>query len=284
MNEIKFDLENKLDGAKTYREQNHKLMNSPRQFNFPLSPGNKIIKYVNLENINTEQISKYISKKFNSTNKKLSENIKKIYQQQSANNIIKNQINPKIKELYNERVFQKGVLDEKLESILFTNKLKSKNNINKLLNPNQKIFNNISNTNSRLKLNNEYKINLNSFIEHKHQPLINKFKNKRSTSVINANKANEKIKEMNNLTYKECLFMTKNNNENEKVKMGKTPNKKIFIKSNEKKNINNKSNFNIIDVNNIQKNKNKKIIELEENHFKAVLYTQEIKKLKKNLN
>ena len=134
MNEIKFDLENKLDGAKTYREQNHKLMNSPRQFNFPLSPGNKIIKYVNLENINTEQISKYISKKFNSTNKKLSENIKKIYQQQSANNIIKNQINPKIKELYNERVFQKGVLDEKLESILFTNKLKSKNNINKLLN------------------------------------------------------------------------------------------------------------------------------------------------------
>jgi serine/threonine protein kinase len=49
-------------------------------------------------------------------------------------------------------------------------------------------------------------------------------------------------------------------------------------------NINNKSNFNIIDVNNIQKNKNKKIIELEENHFKAVLYTQEIKKLKKNLN
>ena len=51
-----------------------------------------------------------------------------------------------------------------------------------------------------------------------------------------------------------------------------------------KKNINNKSNFNIIDVNNIQKNKNKKIIELEENHFKAVLYTQEIKKLKKNLN
>ena len=87
----------------------------------------------------------------------------------------------------------------------------------------------------------------------------------------------------NNLTYKECLFMTKNNNENEKVKMGKTPNKKIFIKSNEKKNINNKSNFNIIDVNNIQKNNNKKIIELEENHFKAVLYTQEIKKLKKNL-
>ena len=179
MNEIKFDLENKLDGAKTYREQNHKLMNSPRQFNFPLSPGNKIINYVNLENINTEQISKYISKKFNSTNKKLSENIKKIYQQQSANNIIKNQINPKIKELYNERVFQKGVLDEKLESILFTNKLKSKNNINKLLNPNQKIFNNISNAGSRLKLNNEYKINLNSFIEHKHQPLINKFKNKR---------------------------------------------------------------------------------------------------------
>ena len=30
--------------------------------------------------------------------------------------------------------------------------------------------------------------------------------------------------------------------------------------------------------------KNNKNTELEENHFKAVLYNQEIKKLKKNLN
>ena len=64
--------------------------------------------------------------------------------------------------------------------------------------------------------------------------------------------------------------MTKYNNDNEKIKMVKTPTKKIVIESDKK----------IKQNNSINKNK----IELEENHFKAVLYNQEIKKLKKNLN
>ena len=273
MNEIKYDLEKKIDGSKTYRGQNPKFVNNSKQFNFPNSPKNKSMKFLNLGNINTNKISKYISNKNNSSSKIIADNIKRAYEQNSTNNIMNNKINKKEKELYNnERIFQKGVFNEKLESLLFKNKLKSKNinNNNKLLSPKNKIFTNINNTTARLKLNPENKINLNSFIEAKFQPLISKFANKRSSSVINANKANEKLKEINNLTYKESLFMTKYNNDNEKIKMVKTPTKKIVIESDKK----------IKQNNSINKNK----IELEENHFKAVLYNQEIKKLKKNLN
>lgn len=285
MNGIKYDIEKKLEGSKTYRGHNPKLLNPSNQFDFPNSPKNNNIKYLNIGNINTNQINKYISQKGNSTSKIISENIKKAYKKNSTNNIIDNQKNQKEKELPNERIFQQGVLNEKLESFLFKNKLKSKNN-NKLINSKPKIFNNINSTTARLKLGNENKVdklNLNSFMEVKYQPIISKFTNKRSTSVINANQANEKLKEINNLTYKDGLFMTKNNNEKEKIKI-KTPNKKIFIESEKDikniKNINFKKNI----INGKINNKNKNKIELEENHFKAVLYTQEIKRLKKKLN
>jgi hypothetical protein len=286
MNEIKYDLEKKLEGSQTYRGKNPKLINPPKQFNFPNSPKNKNTKYLNLGNINSNQISKYISKKGSSSSKIISENFKKAYKQNSTNNIINNQINKKENESGNEIIFQKGVLNEKLESFLFKNKLKAKKN-NKLLNPKQKMFCNINNNiNTRLKLNNENKmdkININSFMEMKYQPLISKFTNKRSTSVINANKANEKLKEINNLTYKDSLFMTKNNNEKEKVKMVNTPTKKIIFESD--KDLNNIKNLNFnSDINNNKKINKKNKIELEENHFKAVIYTQEIKKLKRNLN
>ena len=279
MSEIKIDIEKKLDGSKTYRGQNPKFVNNSKQFNFPNSPKNKNIKYLNLGNINTNQISKYITKNGNSSSKIISENLKKALKQNSMNNIK----NKKEKEINNnERIFEKGALNEKLESLLFKNKLKPKNN-NKLLNYKPKIFNNINNASTRLKLNNEHKINLNSFMEVKHQPLISKFANKRSSSVINANKANEKLKEINNLTYKESLFMTKYNNENDKIKMVKTPNKKIVIENKDIEDINfNDYNNDIIKSKKLNNNKNN--IELEENHFKAVLYSQEIKKLKKNLN
>ena len=270
MNEIKYDLEKKLDGSKTYRGQNPKFINNSKQLNFPNSPKNKSTKFLKLGNINTNKISKLISNKNNSSSKIISENMKRAYKQNSTNNIMNSRINKKEKEPNNnERIFQKGVLNEKLESLLFKNKLKSKNN-NKLLSPKNKIFTNINNTTAQLKLNPENKININSFMEAKFQPLISKFANKRSSSVINANKANEKLKEINNLTYKESLFMSKYNNDNEKIKMVKTPNKKIMIESDKK----------IKENNNINRNK----IELEENHFKAVLYNQEIKKLKRNLN
>lgn len=288
MNEIKLDIEKKLDGSKTYRGQNPKFINASKQYNFINSPRNKNIQFLKLGNINTDKISKYISKKGNSSSKIISDNDRKTYKQNSTNNILYNQITKKEKEkeFQNERIFQKGILNEKFESFLFKNKLKSKNNNNKITNSKPKLFNNLNNTNKKLKLNVDNKmdkIDLNSFMELKYQPLMPKFSNKRSTSVINANKANEKLKEINNLTYKDLLFMTKYNNENEKIKMVKTPNKKIIIESD--KEMNNNIIFNS-DINNAKNkiNKNKIKLSLEENHFKAVIYTQEIKKLKKKLN
>ena len=289
MNEIKLEIENKLDGSKTYRGKNPKFVNSPKQLNFPNSPRNKNINLLNLGNINTNQFSKYISKKGNSSsnNNILLENKSKAYKQQSSNNIINNQINKKIKDQNKERIFQKGALNEKLESLLFKNKIKAKKNNNNmnLLNPKPKIFNNIKDTTTRIKLNNnEFKINLNSFMEYKQQKNSSKpkYNSKRSSSVINANKVNEKIKENNNLTYKDNLF-TKNNNENEKINPVKTPIKKIIIESDKKnKNINDINNN--INSNNMIKLNNKKKIDVEENHFRAVLYNQEIKKLKNKLN
>ena len=270
MNEIK------LEGPKASSEQNSKILNSRKEFNFLNSPRNKNIKYLNLVNINSNQISKYISPKGNSSSKILSENFKKV------NNIINNKINKKEKESLNERIFQKGVLNDKFESFLFKNKLKSKNN-NKYFNSKPKIINEINSTTDKLKLSNEHKINLNPFMDVKYHPLISKFANKRSSSVINANKANEKLKEINNLTYKDSLFMTKyNNNEIGKIKMVKTPNKKIIIgndKNIKEINYENNNNENIKEEK-IDKNK----VELEENHFKAVIYSQEIKRLEKNLN
>ena len=264
MSEIKFDI------SKVSNEQNSKILNSPKEFNFLNSPRNKKINYLNLVNINSNKISKYISQKNNNSSSKIiSENLKKM------NNIINNKIKKKEKESIKERIFQKGVLNDKFESFLFKNKLKSKNNNNnKLFNSKPKIINEINSTTDRLKLSNEHKLNLNPFMENKYHPIMSKFKNKRSSSVINANSINnEKLKEINNLTYKDNLFVTKyNNNDNGKIKMGKTPNKKIII-------------GNTQDIKEINyENKNKKNLELEENHFKAVIYSQEIKRLEINLN
>ena len=131
-------------------------------------------------------------------------------------------------------------------------------------------MNNIDST-SRLKLN-ENKKDLTSFIELKYQP-FSKINNKRSSSVLNGNKINENIKE-NNFIKKDSLLLTKYK-DNEKIKIIKTPNNKNIIESDRDKSI--------YDFN--RKILNKRItLELEENHFKAVLYTQEIKKLKKNLD
>ena len=284
MNEIKFDIDNKLDGAKTYRGQNPKFINTSKQFNLPNSPRNKSIKYLNLGNINTNQISKYISKG-NSPNQILSENIKNAHKQninyqinQNNNSNINNKIlkekninnyigYQKIKESNKERIFQKGVLNEKLESFLFKNKLKPKNN-GRLVNSNNKILKNFDST-SNLKIK-DNKIDLTSFIEFKHQPLLSKYNNKRSSSVINGNKLNENLKE-NDIIKKDSLLLTKYV-EKEKIKKLKTPNNKNIKENKRDKSI---KDFNIKKIINV---------ELEENHFKAVLYSQEIKKLKNNLD
>ena len=221
MNEINFDLENIIDGVKTYRGKNPKFIYSPKQINYQNSPLNRMMKYLN-PNINKKHQN--IS---NSTT-----NLKN-QQVSSLNNII----NKKEKIYMNERIFQKRIL----------------------------------NKNEYLERN-DHKINQNSIIEPKHNPFINKYNNKRSSSVMNANKANEKIKRLNSMTYIENYFAKTKRNEIDKTKISRNMNQKTFMSKN-------------YDINNsnlyFKKNEN---VELEENHFKAVSYTQIIKNLNKKIN
>ena len=266
MNEINFDIENIIDGVKTYRGQNPKFIYSPKQVNFQNSPINRIMKYLN-PNIN--QKHQNISKNLNSTS-----NLK-IQEVSSLNNII----NKKVKVHTNERIFQKRILNDQFESSLFQKKLKFKSNIqndiiynNKILTSKPKIFNNVTYSKNLYFESNDHKINQNSIIEPKRHPIINQYINKRSSSVMNANKANEKIKRLNSLTYKESYYTKTYRNEIDKTKMSRNKNQKTFMNKNE-----NIDNSNIIF-------KNNENIELEENHFKAVSYTQIIKNLNKKIN
>ena len=135
-----------------------------------------------------------------------------------------------------------------------------------------KIFNNMTYSKNVYLESNDHKISQNSIIEPKHNPLINKYNNKRSSSVMNANKANEKIKRLNSMTYIENYFAKTKRNEIDKTRISRNMNQKTFMSKN-------------YDINNsnlyFKKNEN---VELEENHFKAVSYTQIIKNLNKKIN
>ena len=89
---------------------------------------------------------------------------------------------------------------------------------------------------------------------------------------MNANKANEKIKRLNSMTYIENYFAKTKRNEIDKTRISRNMNQKTFMSKN-------------YDINNsnlyFKKNEN---VELEENHFKAVSYTQIIKNLNKKIN
>lgn len=263
MNEINFDLENIIDGVKTYRGKNPKFIYSPKQINYQNSPLNRMMKYLN-PNINKKHQN--IS---NSTT-----NLKN-QQVSSLNNII----NKKEKIYMNERIFQKRILNGQFESSLFQKKLKLKTNNqndfiynNKIITAKPKIFNNMTYSKNVYLESNDHKISQNSIIEPKHNPLINKYNNKRSSSVMNANKANEKIKRLNSMTYIENYFAKTKRNEIDKTRISRNMNQKTFMSKN-------------YDINNsnlyFKKNEN---VELEENHFKAVSYTQIIKNLNKKIN
>ena len=153
MNEINFDLENIIDGVKTYRGKNPKFIYSPKQINYQNSPLNRMMKYLN-PNINKKHQN--IS---NSTT-----NLKN-QQVSSLNNIINKKENNQNDFIYN----------------------------NKIITAKPKIFNNMTYSKNVYLERNDHKISQNSIIEPKHNPFINKYNNKRSSSVMNANKANEKI-------------------------------------------------------------------------------------------
>ena len=60
MNELKLDLDKKLDGAETSRERNSKLNDKRRKFNFPISPRKTKNKSLNIINVSVRPISKFI--------------------------------------------------------------------------------------------------------------------------------------------------------------------------------------------------------------------------------
>ena len=317
MNALKIDLEKKFDGAETTREQLSKLNNSRKFFNFPVSPRNKNIKSINLGNINARPASKYTSKG-NSTDKVIIENVKKIKKQNSTNNLnnsnhnINNNNTQRKKELKNleliekdinnfkdfknvnqpnsDLLFRKGILNNKIKSILFqNNNLNNPNNL--LLKATQKIFNNFDNPNLKLVNGGEVnKIDLSSILDLKNKPLIVKLDPKRSTSCLKGKQINEKIKKGN----KNNKIISSKFIDDEEIKRIKTPTKKLFIESDRDKVKESLSEYIHLDKNFMElkgnattKIKNLKNLKTksvpEENHFKAVMYSQEIKKLNKNL-
>ena len=288
MNAIKINLDNKLEGAETKREQNQKLNNYRKLYNFPGSPINKNIKSINFGNIKASPVPKYIQKE-NSSEKLLIENIKKYKKQNSTNDLnvsnhncsnsnhqkkkdVKNieltekDINnfkdfKKINQLNNDIPFRKDIINNRIKSILCKN-----NNINisdLVLKSKQNLFNKIDNSNTRIIGGGEI-------------------------SYLKSKKINEKIK-----------FSNKNNRDkiskivdNKEINRIKTPTKKLFIESDRENVKESLSEYIKFDNQFLQLKgntttkingvKNDKFIP-EENHFKAVIYSQNIKKLNDNL-
>ena len=123
------------------------------------------------------------------------------------------------------------------------------------------------------------KIDITSIMEFKNKPLIVKLDPKRSSSTncMNEKTNNETIKIFNNDLYTRYVS-------DEEVKIIKTPSKKIIFengKNKAKDSINiNKNSIEIKDDTETKESINDKINLLpEEYHFKAVLYSQELKKL-----
>lgn len=297
----------KIDVAETARENHLKLNNSRKFFNLALSPNNNITKSINLGNINARPLSKN-SVKGDSSDNAIIDNIKKRQKQNSSNNL-NNSNNHKNKSFKNlelkekdinnfkdivkendDLLGNKGMLSNKIQSILFKNINNNINN-NLLIKNKQNVINNILKMGSNNEMN---IIDLAAIKEIKNKPLIVKLDSKRSSSCLNCTKVNEKAKKSNSKKKNASKNM-----DDEETKRIKTPTKKIFIESDRNKMKESLSeiinmNKNIGEVkgntttkikknNNNNKANNNEKIDPEENHFKAVLYSQEILKLRKAL-
>ena len=277
MNE-KYYFDKRIEYIEANKERNLKL-NERKLLNFLVSPRNNNTKSFNKGNANPRSPSNYMSKK-NLSYKSILDNINKIKKQCSTNNqnylnnsnYIKNnhgnsnsykQLNnltnlelkdkdinnfkefKRIQDLNKKLFFQKGIVNRNIESFFFQNN-KTYNNI--LLKKKQNKQNNID-TNTEINKN-----DITSIIILKNKPLIVQSDPKRSSSCLNG-------------------YISKNV-DREDMKKIKTPPKKLLIENDKKKN---KSTlFNTTKSKNIIKNK--KIFIPEENHFRAVIYQQEIKK------
>ena len=309
MNALKIEIYKKLEGAETSREMHSKLNNTRKIFNFPLSPRNKNVKSINLGNI--KPLSKCDSKgyssekiiKTNNKNKKKQDSTHNFNHSNHNNNNLNNNINQiknldlkdndikefKIMKMVNKHLlFQNEIANKKIKPILFpNNNINSNNNI--LIKTKKNIFNNFDNIN--INLNNENKINkkdLSSIMDITNIPFFARIEPKKSSSYLKGKNVNKKIKHSKksggNLSQK---FI-----DEEKINRIKTPTKKLFLQNERNKVKESLSEFinfdNNIDqlknnlINDIQDKKKEKIYP-EENHFKAVFYSQEIKRFNNNL-
>ena len=290
MNELKLDFDKKLDGPETSRERNSKLNDKRRRFNFPISPRNTKNKSLNIINVSVRPISKFISKNaiLNNSNLdgvKKSKNIKTNNNINNSNNniikkikkieLIEKDINnfkefKKIIDTNNDLFFQKMVLNRRNKK---SNIFKNSNNLtysNKLKPNNFDIKFGIGEIN---------KIDITSILEFKSKPLIVKLDPKRSSSTNSMNEKtnNETIKVFNNDLYTRYVS-------DEEVKIIKKQSKKIYLENGKDKIKEpiyiNKNSIEIKDDTGNKESINDKINLLpEEYHFKAVLYSQELKKL-----
>ena len=171
------------------------------------------------------------------------------------------------------------MLNNKMKSILFQNK-NINNHSNILLKAKQKNISNFENSNLDLVNGIINKIDITSIMELKNKPLIIKSDPKRSSSCLKGRKTNEILKQIKNKN----KVLSPKFVEDEDKNIIKTPTKRLFIESDRSKIKQSLSQLIYLDKN---KNKNKKEnnekIIPEENHFKAVLYSQEIKKYNKGL-
>ena len=261
-----------------YSEANKKRylkINERKLLNFLISPRNRTTKSFNKGNANPRSPSKYMSKK-NFSYRSILDNINKIKKQSSTNNL--NNTNYKkdnlgnsnsykqlidltnfelkdkdinnfkefkrIQDLNNKLLFQKGIVNKNIESILFQNN-NTYNNI--LFKQKQNKHNNID-TNPEVNKN-----DITSFTILRNKPLIVKLDPKRSSSCLNGH--------------------TSKNVDREDMKNIKTPPKMILIENDKKKSKG--SLYNTTKIKNIIKSK--KMFAPEENHFRAVIYEQKIK-------
>ena len=293
MNELKLDLDKKLDGAETSRERNSKLNDKRRKFNFQISPRKTKNKSLNIINVSVHPISKFISKNAisNSSNldcMKKSPNIKINNNINNSNNniikpikkreLIEKDINnfkefKKIIETNNDLFFQKMVLNRrKKKSKLFQNS----NNLT--------YSNKLKSDNFDIKIGDgeKNKINITTILEFKNKPLIVKLDPKRSSSsnCINEKTNNETIKVFNYDLYTRYV----SDEEVKIIKTPRSPSKKIYLENGKDKIKEpiyiNKNSIETKDDTGNKESINDKINLLpEEYHFKAVLYIQELKKL-----
>ena len=293
MNELKLDLDKKLDGAETSRERNSKLNDKRRKFNFPISPRKTKNKSLNLINVSVRPISKFISKNAISNKSNLDE-VKKS-PKIKINNNIKNSNNNIIKSIKKIELIEKDINNFKeFKKIIDTNndlffqkmvlnRRKKKSNI--FQNSNNLTYSNKLKSNNfdiKFGIGEINKIDITSILEFKNKPLIVKLDPKRSSSsnCINENANNETIKVFNNDLYTRYV----SEEEVKIIKTPRSPTKKIYLENGKDKVKEpiyiNKNSIETKDDTGNKESINDKINLLpEEYHFKAVLYSQELKKL-----